>query len=130
MTKEKKRKIVFWCIAFLILLIVVLVLVECFKRNNIENRIDVELSPIVKHQSLCEQRVVDEFQIIEPEFQWKESDGNSNSYYWKVTYLELENQVNITEFECKISNNWNEVRINRDIGNNPDVEDIIYDDWQ
>ena len=126
-TKEQKKKIVFICFTIIITAFIVITIWQnpALKINNYEK--ETKQSTVLRQIALCENKIIEDFQIIEPEFQWKENSEEQDSYIWKVTYQESEKQIKITEFECKIWNNWNEVRINRDIENNPNIEDIIYD---
>ena len=128
-TKEQKKKIVFICFTIIITAFIIITIRQnpALKSSNKES--NQNLTKITEHLSLCEYKLINDFQIIDPEFVREENTIEQDSYRWRVIYKESEDQVKVTEYECKIWNNWNDVRINRDINNNPEIEDIIYDDW-
>ena len=86
------------------------------------------LTEIEKQMAACEEKITNEFQLIEPEFVWNaDNDINWNSLKWHVIYQEWD-YTNTTEFECSVWNNWKDVWINWDRINNPSSDDVIYDD--
>lgn len=126
-TKEQKKKIVFICFTIIITAFIVITIWQNPALKIKNNEKEAKQSTILRQIALCEYKIINDFQIIDPEFVREENTTEQDSYRWRVIYKESEDQVKVTEYECKIWNNWNEVRINRDIENNPNIEDIIYD---
>lgn len=128
MNKQQKRKLVLISMCCIIALIVIIVL---FQNANFSNQWSKEwlvLTEIEKQMAACEEKITNEFQLIEPEFVWNaDNDINWNSLKWHVIYQEWD-YPNTTEFECSVWNNWKDVWINRDRINNPSSDDVIYDD--
>ena len=93
------------------------------------NQNDVILSTGQNHIKICEDKIINDYQLVDPVFSRDfESSTEENSYYWTVTYNETVEQLKTIKFECEIWWNWNEAWITRDIENNPNSNDIIYDD--
>ena len=127
MKNETKKKIIFISITAIMIILVFIILVQNTQIQKSRSNEEVLNNNILNHINICEEKINNDFQLIEPEYQFENSNEVKDSYFWKVTYQEDE-QVKVTEFECKIWNNWKDARINRDISNNPWGEDIIYDD--
>lgn len=128
MNKQQKRKLVFISMCCIIALIVIIVLCQNANFSNQWSKEWLVLTEIEKQMAACEEKLTNDFQLIDPEFIWNsDNDTNWNSLKWHVIYQESDS-VNTTEFECSVWNNWKDVRINRDRINNPSSDDIIYDD--
>ena len=128
MNKQQKRKLVFISMCCIIALIVIIVLCQNTNFSNQWSKEWLVLTEIEKQMAACEEKITNEFQLIEPEFVWNaDNDINWNSLKWHVIYQEWD-YTNTTEFECSVWNNWKDVWINWDRINNPSSDDIIYDD--
>ena len=128
-TREQTRKILFVFIASIICIIVFLTLLKGIQNTPTINQNDVILSTGQNHIKICEDKIINDYQLVDPVFSRDfESSAEENSYYWTVTYNETVEQLKTIKFECEIWWNWNEAWITRDIENNPNSNDIIYDD--
>ena len=114
--------------SWIIAIIVIIILCQNTRLQKPSNNVWLVLTEIEKQMAACEEKIINDFQLVEPEFVWNsDNDINWNSLKWHVLYQES-NSVNTTEFECKVWNNWKDVWINWDRSNNPSSDDIIYDD--
>ena len=128
MTKQQKKKALFFSMSWIIAIIVIIILCQNTRLQKPSNNVWLMLTEIEKQMAACEEKIINDFQLVEPEFVWNsDNDINWNSLKWHVIYQES-NSVNTTEFECKVWNNWKDVWINWDRSNNPSSDDIIYDD--
>jgi len=127
-TEKDTRKILFIFMASIIAIIVFLTLWKAATNSIPSSEQKVELTTDQKHTKICEEKIIQDFQLINPEFSRNyENKTQENTYIWSVTYSETSEEMRTTEFECEIWWNWTDARILRDTTNNPNADEIIYD---
>ena len=130
-SQEKfQKKVWLWIICWVILLILIWFLINYSKNNSkeIENQ---PVSEESKEKTICEQKIINDFQLIEPEFSWTDNPNiDENTLKWSVIYYEWDDIFEETDFLCTISANTNDARIERDIDEDDyyNEEEVIYDD--
>ena len=91
---------------------------------------NTELSTFEQAQKLCEEKVIADFQLVDPEFSWEGTTiTDNNDLRWKIIYYEGNEIYWETDFLCTLSANWADARISWDIdAENNEEEEVIYDD--
>lgn len=78
-------------------------------------------------KSICEKKLISEFQLIEPEITW--IDVTDSKLIWDILFLSDGDNYEEVRFSCRISNNWKDAWIDWNINSKDDMEEI-YDDWE
>jgi hypothetical protein len=81
-TREQTRKILFIFIASIICIIVFLTLLKGIQNTPTTNQNDVILSTGQNHTKICEDKIINDYQLVDPVFfRDFESSTEENSYY-------------------------------------------------
>jgi hypothetical protein len=81
-TKEQIRKILFIFIASIICIIVFLTLLKGIQNIPTTNQNDIILSTGQNHIKICENKIINDYQLVDPVFfRDFESSTEENSYY-------------------------------------------------
>ena len=90
---------------------------------------NTELSAFEQAKKLCEEKVIADFQLVDPEFSWEGTTiTDNNDLRWKVIYYEGNEIYWETDFLCTLSANWADARISWDVDAENNEEEVIYDD--
>ena len=122
-----KRTTRLWTLAAVLIAVILLCVINNVYNTRSSDIVDNEiLSTIESDRALCEQKIIIDFQLVEPEFIWSENRGG-DKLYWTVKFFEWNDVYDSADFSCTVTANQTDARIERNIDQAWYEEDVIYD---
>lgn len=81
MKNETKKKIIFISITAIMIILVFIILVQNTQIQKSRSNEEVLNNNILNHINICEEKINNDFQLIEPEYQFENSNEVKDSYF-------------------------------------------------